>query len=336
VKVEQITTYEKLVETEKEWNALLSRSGLNIPFFTHQWFDAWWKNFGAGNELNILFFQDDSGRVEGIAPLMISGNRVMFLASHEVTDYCDFIFCENKRNEIYPYLWEYLQKKYPDYDIVSLINIPACSPTLTDFSKWSTKHGWEHEIVFSEVVPILCLPGSYDGFLKNLGRKNRHELRRKKRKIQALGKLRIECITDHARMSSAIEDFVRLHRASGSAKSEFWQKQGMPEFFCRLALLFALNGWVELYTLSLENRLLAALLAFPYGDTLYFYNIAYDKDFSSFSPGFFLFDHAIEQAISGGIQTVDFLRGGEKYKYFFGAKDSKISNLKLKRSDKKP
>ena len=105
----------------------------------------------------------------------------------------------------------------------------------------------------------------------------------------------------------------------------------MPCFFNTLASLFSLENWVELSVLYAADRAIASLLSFHYGGTVYFYNIAYDKEFSPYSPGFALFHHAIEKAIAENASLVDFLRGREKYKYFFGAKESKIYSLKLRR-----
>jgi CelD/BcsL family acetyltransferase involved in cellulose biosynthesis len=96
-----------------------------------------------------------------------------------------------------------------------------------------------------------------------------------------------------------------------------------------------MENWVELNVLFLEDRLIAALLNFLYKDTLYFYNIAYERDYAAYSPGFYLFDHSIKHAIAQGRKAADFLRGREKYKYFFGAKESKIYSLKLKQREKK-
>lgn len=74
---------------------------------------------------------------------------------------------------------------------------------------------------------------------------------------------------------------------------------------------------------------MAALLNFSYSDQILFYNVAFNKDFSRYSPGLFLFNHCIKQAISKGKKKADFLRGREKYKYYFGAEDSKIFRLIL-------
>jgi len=335
MKVERITTYERFVAVKKEWNTLLFRSGQNSPFLTHQWFDAWWKCFGQNGELEILFFWDDSGSLAGIAPLMVFDAALRFMASHEVTDYCDFISCVDYRNEFYEHLWDHFQVDFSRFSFVELINIPESSPTLSSLCGLAARQEWEYEAHESESAPILILPGSYDELMQNLGRKNRHELRRKTRKWESLGNIRIERITESEKLSPAIKKFVSLHKASSPAKQEFWQKPGMTEFFYELVHLFASESWAELHMLYVEDRSIAALLSFPYEDTEYFYNIAFDREYSAYSPGFFLFDHAIKQAIAKGKNAVDFLRGREKYKYFFGAKESKIYSLKLKQKEKK-
>jgi CelD/BcsL family acetyltransferase involved in cellulose biosynthesis len=329
MKVERISTYERFVASKGEWNTLLLSSDQNLPFLTHQWFDAWWQSFGQDGDLEILFFWDDSDSLAGVAPLMISGEKLGFMASHEVTDYCDFIFCENKRDELYEHLLNHLGSDSSKYYPAELINIPESSPSLSRLPELAAKHGLTHEIQESEVAPVLTLPGSYEEYLQNLGRKSRHELRRKSRKWDSVDDVCIEKITDSEKIDSVIEQFVNLHKASSPAKQEFWIKKGMKDFFTQLVHLFSKENWVGLDALYIKDRLIAALLSFSYGDTLYFYNVTYDLEYSAYSPGFHLFDQAIKQGITEGKKKADFLRGQEKYKYFFGAEESKIYNFKL-------
>lgn len=329
--VEPIIDHERFFKSKKEWNTLLAQSDQKIPFLTHQWFDAWWQSFSQGVDLNILFFRDDSGGLIGIAPLMKKNGKLRFIASHEVTDYCDFICRVDKKDVFYKCLWIYVETHALDYDSVELINIPSSSPTLAWLPGLNGGSDWECEIQESEVAPVLPLPGSYDEFLHMLGRKRRHELRRKRRKLGSLDNVGIERIADPEKLGTVLEEFIALHEASDPEKKEFWQKKGMREFFHALAQFFASEGWLEIRMAYVDDRPIAGQVNFLYEHTLYFYNIAFDKEYSAFSPGFALFDRSIGQAITQGIKIVDFLRGREKYKYFFGAKDSKIYSLKLLR-----
>ncbi len=329
MKIERISTYERFVDLKEQWSTLLFRSDQNRPFLTHQWFDAWWQCFGQDHTLEILFFRDESDSPIGIAPMMIGDGVLQFIASHEVTDYCDFILCPDNRKDFFRCLLDYFRMSHAKLSRIEFINIPDSSLTLSEMPRFAVEQGFLCEVRKSETVPVLTLPDSYEKYLNCIGRKNRHELRRKVRKLEGLGNVRLERISESEKLSHAVQEFISLHRESGSDKQEFWRKRGMPEFFDELTSLFVLEGWMESIMLYAENRLIAALLNFSYRDTLYFYNIAYDKGYSPFSPGFYLFDRSIRQAITENMRVADFLRGREKYKYFFGAEDSKIYNLKL-------
>jgi CelD/BcsL family acetyltransferase involved in cellulose biosynthesis len=336
MKVERISNYDQFIETKEDWNSVLSKSGQHYPFLTHQWFDAWWQGFGQDGEMEILFFWDDQGSLAGIAPLMIHDNVLQFMANHEVTDYCDFICIDDKRDEFYTHLLDYFEKDPSKYYPIEFINIPESSDSLSRLPGLAAKRNLSHDTQESEVVPVLSLPKSYDEFLRNLGRKNRHELRRKIRKWDSVGDVRIERITDPGKLGSVIKEFVALHKASSLAKKEFWEKQGMSEFFSGLVRKFSKENWVELDAQYVGNRMIAALLSFFDEFSVYFYNIAFDREYSDLSPGFYLFDHAIKQAITEGKLGANFLRGREKYKYFFGAEESKIYNLTLKHTLDRP
>jgi len=179
------------------------------------------------------------------------------------------------------------------------------------------------------VAPALILPSSYETYVSGLSRKNRHELRRKLRRTDSLSNVRVNRIIDTGELESSIEAFIELHRKSNIEKEKFWEKKGMPDFFKEIIHQFSLKKWIELNFLSTEDKLVASLLNFSYSDEISFYNVAFDAEFAWYSPGFYLFNHSIKQAISEKKTKVDFLRGREEYKYHFGAKECKIYDLIL-------
>jgi CelD/BcsL family acetyltransferase involved in cellulose biosynthesis len=335
MKVECIKEFEKFVQLRKQWNTLLFRSEQNSLFLTHQWFESWWQCFGRAYELEILTVVDEQDNIIGIAPLMAGDKNLYFMANHEVTDYCDFITLEDKTDDFFEIILDHFEQYYSHILSIELINIPAGSAALSSLPRFASKRSFSCEILESDVVPFLALPVSYDTYTQSLSRKNRHELRRKLRRMESLRQIRIQRITDPQELNTAIQGFIALHRESSFSKQEFWQKEGMSDFFRRLTHLFSLEKWVELNLLYSRDELIAGLLNFLYADSLYFYNMAYHKEFSFYSPGFFLFHRSIRQAMEEKKKVTNFLRGREKYKYSFGAKDSKIYNLTLSRSGKK-
>jgi CelD/BcsL family acetyltransferase involved in cellulose biosynthesis len=335
LKVDRVAEHARFIRLKEEWNELLFHSGQDSPFLTHQWFDAWWRSFGKNKKLEILLFRDERNFIVGLAPLMVSEGSLSFMANHEVTDYCDFVSREEYRARFYGVLLDWLQKNSSDFSGIEFMNIPAASPSLSELPRLASSYGFAWEMKEIEVVPSVALPDAYGKFIQGLDRKNRHELRRKIRKLESTGPVRIERIMDPSATTAAILEFISLHRKSSSSKQDFWKQEGISKFFQILASFFSSENWIEFYFLSVGDRLIGGLVNFLYKDTLFLYNVAYDRAFSSLSPGFYLFDQAIEKAIEEGRKTADFLRGDEKYKYFFGAKDSRIYSLILSRKERK-
>jgi CelD/BcsL family acetyltransferase involved in cellulose biosynthesis len=335
MRIERLEKFDKFIRLRKQWNELLSRSKQNTVFLTHQWFEAWWRSFGKEYEFSVLLARDDAGDLIGAGPLMASDDRLSFMANQEVSDYCDFIIDAEKIDPFYELLLDYFQEHTGYIRDVELINIPSASPMLISLPRIASERCFSCGISESEVVPILTLPSSYEKYIDSLNRKSRHELRRKLRRLESLGQISIQTKREPQEMNAAIQDFISLHRKSSASKQEFWQQEGMTDFFRILTHLFSLERWVEWNLLYSKDKLIAGLLNFVYADHLYLYNVAFDREFFSFSPGFILFNHVIEHAIEENKKVVDFLRGGEKYKYSFGAKDSKIFSLTLTKKRQK-
>jgi CelD/BcsL family acetyltransferase involved in cellulose biosynthesis len=340
MKVECIKDPESLEELRDKWNELLFSTEQDCIFFTHEWISSWWKCFSGDNSLEILILKDKGGGLAGIAPFMTKGGldksspynkgrTLRFIASQEVSDYCDVITHKERREEFYENLLDYLKTNYPDVEKIELMNIKSSSPTLSFLPRLAPEHGYSSTCTETEVAPLLALPSSYEDYMKGLSKKNRHELRRKLRRMESLEGVKITKITDAKELQSSLVAFINLHKEGSPLKEKFWGKKGMSDFFQEVASRFSFQKWVELNFLHHEDRIMAALINFSYSDQVYFYNVAFSKDFARYSPGLFLFNHCIKQAISEGKRKVDFLRGREKYKYYFGAEDSKIFRLEL-------
>jgi CelD/BcsL family acetyltransferase involved in cellulose biosynthesis len=96
------------------------------------------------------------------------------------------------------------------------------------------------------------------------------------------------------------------------------------------------HGLFRLYILYLDSRPAATLYGFvdpPAGRsgerdasrtarTFYYYLGGFDPKFNPVSPGTLLIGHAMEQAAGEGCAVFDFLRGRDRYKYLWGARDS--------------
>lgn len=329
MKIEQIKTISMFEEIRDTWNELLYSSDQNSIFLTHQWFYSWWRWLSEGKPLEIFLYRSDSGSPLGIAPLMREDDVLAFMASREVTDYCDFIIRRGKEREFFESLLDFFRVQYPGVQKILLMNIKQTSKTLYFLPHLAAKYDFTCTVTESEVAPMLSLPASYEDFLALLSRKNRHDLRRKLRRMEELDGVNTVKVVDAVGLQSSINSFIQLHRRSNASKEEFWRAQSMADFFREIALQFSPQGWVELLLLLHNENIMAALVNFIYDGQILFYNVAYNRDYAWYSPGVFLFHQRLKEAIQEGKKEADFLRGREKYKYYFGAKESKIFDLTL-------
>jgi CelD/BcsL family acetyltransferase involved in cellulose biosynthesis len=333
MKVDRITQRDQFLNLSELWDSFLAASGMDCVFLTHEWFASWWECLSGKNSLEVLLFRDDRDALFGIAPLMTDGRSLRFMASHEVTDYCDFLYRKDQKEQFFGSLFRYLFETYPEGRHLEFINIRSSSPTCAIMPQMASEHGYSHSLKETDVAPVLTVSSSYNAYLSNLKRKKRHELKRKLKRMERLEGIRIKKITQTRHLVPAIENFISLHKRSGPQKQEFWTKEGMTDFFTKVIHRFASKGWVEMNVLFFEKALISALLNFLYGEDVLFYNVAYDQDYAPFNPGFYLFHNSIVEAISEGKSSIDFLRGRERYKYDFGAEECKIYSLILTRGE---
>lgn len=181
--------------------------------------------------------------------------------------------------------------------------------------------GWSASTDENEVAAVLALPEAFDAYLALIGKKERHEVRRKRRRYERMvGETLHE--THHGE-GWAFDEFSRLHRLAPGKKGEFLTEERL-EVFRRLA---GLDGW-RLDLLRTPNDAAAAVV-FGYSDTTgyYLYNSAYDPELSDASPGVVLLGSMIEMAISEKLGRFDFLKGDEAYKFRLGAEARPLSRI---------
>ena len=180
----------------------------------------------------------------------------------------------------------------------------------------------------------MTLPAGIDfeGYLGTLDKKERHEIRRKLRRAEAAGEVRLERSADPV---GDLDAFIDLHQKRWGADGLFPPTAGGDQsrrFFRRLFELLGDDGTVQLHFLAVGGRRIAAGVWFDDADACYFYNAGVDPDARELSPGVLMSAMAIQAAIAAGRRRFDFLRGDEPYKYEWGAVDEPIERLLVVRT----
>jgi CelD/BcsL family acetyltransferase involved in cellulose biosynthesis len=189
-----------------------------------------------------------------------------------------------------------------------------------------------------DVCPVVTLPDGVDfeGYLGTLGKKERHEIRRKIRRAEASGTVVLERSADPL---AELDAFVDLHQKRWGAEGLFPPTEGgaaSRRFFAGLFADCAPTGILDLSFLTVAGRRIAAGVTFDDGGTIYYYNAGVEPAARDLSPGVVMVACYIGRAIEQGRKRIDFLRGNEPYKYEWGAVDVPIERLLVLRTQDRP
>ena len=310
-----------------EWEDILSRTAANTIFITPWWQRLWWERYGGDARLELLSVRRDDALL-GIAPLMINGDALSFLGDTDLFDYHDFLVSDGCEADFYNALWQHIATL--DWQTLALKSLRQDSHTLKRLPTLAQADGCETQITQEDVSPYTVLQPTWDEYLAGLRKKDRHELRRKLRRLQNGGNANQYAYADPDAIAESMPDFFRLMRASSGDKNDFLTPD-RERFFGELACELAARGQFKLFFLEVDQARVAACICFDYDDNFLLYNSGYDPEYSALSVGLLNKALCIREAIESGKRRFDFLRGDERYKYNLGGKDQTVHELTIRR-----
>lgn len=219
------------------------------------------------------------------------------------------------------------------WDVIDLRRLrcgdPAAEALAEAFGRREMSEGWTLNVEREDVCPVLSLPagGTFDDYLGTLGKKDRHEIRRKLRRAEAHGEVRL---VDSSDPLTDLETFAEFHQGKWGERGLFPATPGgdaSRKFFRRLFEEHGPDGVLRLSFLTVGERRIAAGVHFQTADGYLYYNGGVDLDARELSPGVLMVAAYIQRAISDGCRRFDFLRGDEPYKYEWGAVDEPIQRI---------
>ncbi len=297
------------------WDDLVRQSPTATFFQTREWLKIWLKHFPVEHKIIGIY---EGEELIGIAPLNLVNDKVNLLGitpvlhGELVSDYGDII----AKTSYEKIIWREILTKFKS---IVLDFVREDSPSL----KILQELGGETEEV--DEAPYLDLPKTWEEYLLSLDRHNRHELKRKMRKIEN------EDVTIVS-SSGSLEDITELFRLmeiSIEEKKRFLSPE-MKAYFQDIVASGLKNKTAELMFMQKDHRNIAVTLSFIYQNDVLLYNSGFDPEYGYLSAGLILKAHLIKRAIEQNMKRFDFLRGNERYKYDLGGKKRKLYKISFK------
>lgn len=257
---------------------------------------------------------DVVGDERGALPLTVAEGTVRIAGHPDLTDY------HSPLGHDMTAISDALVRLIEEGCVLDFDSLPeeACGPLTAALRD----HDVDIDVEEHTVSAIVNLPATFEEYLHMLSKKQRHEVRRKRRRYEdVLGEVVHEV---HHEPDWAFAEFVRLHRLSEGDKGEFMTPR-REAFF---ADLVQLEGWrLDVLRVPGTDRAAAALVSFSDAEGIYLYNSSYDPHLAEASPGIAIVGTLIEQAIAEGLPRFDFLKGDETYKFRLGAEPRPLYRL---------
>jgi CelD/BcsL family acetyltransferase involved in cellulose biosynthesis len=286
------------------------------PFALPPWLASWWPHF-SGDYTLYLHSVHHAGGLAGLAPLMRRDRQARLVGDTAVCDNLDFVVAARRVEAFYQGLLDHLAAEGIRRLVLEPVREDASIMThlLPMAEKWGARvHSTPKDQLFA-----MPLPDRWEVYLQGLSGKERHEIRRKLRRLEEAGRVGLRCIRRAAEIPQAMEAFFTLFEANRPSKAAF-MTDTMRTFFQSLATNLAAVDMLRLYFLDLDDRPIAASMCFDHDGAVYLYNNGYDASFRSLSPGLLGKVLTIRESVRRGCRVYDFLKGAEAYKKRLGGR----------------
>jgi CelD/BcsL family acetyltransferase involved in cellulose biosynthesis len=315
--IAHIDTEDAFAALLPDWAALWQRVAGATPFQSPHWLLPWWRQFGTGMPRIVTVRAEE--RLIGVLSLYElrePGCIKLLPIGISVSDYIDALV-----DPTYPEAADALLAailEIPGWQECHLPDLPpdsALGRAAAPSSLVETRRS-------GPCCPVLALPPHPPNLATVVPRKTLRDVRQAHSRAKSVGPVEIET-ADLATIDAALDDLFRLHE-------ERWHERGeagvladpaVRAFHRDAARGSCAAGVLRLYRLRIGDAVAGVYYGFQHGGNAYAYLGGFDPEMTRLSPGAQLLDHAIRAAIAEGVREFHFLRGGENYKYAWGAVD---------------
>ena len=308
--VETISGESAFSELGAQWDALVRAGPRPSPFLLHAWLLEWWRHYGDQAELAVhVAFRGE--RLVGALPLCVCARRGLRVTSFVGGDpgLADTLLADGESVSTADALAE--RARGADQDLAEFSGLPADSRLIAALGPSALT------LIERSEAPVLDLSPDWDSvYTTKFSSKQRSNHRRRRRQLAELGRVDVEVARTVDELKGAIEDAFVLHDRRWQGRpdgSGFTTPAGRRFSYAAIEALAPL-GVPRIVSLKIDGRAVAFHYFLALEGRIYVHRIAFDPEFSRYSPGVINTLDAIEAAAAEGATRVEFLGGAERYK----------------------
>ena len=260
IRIRRIEKARDFVALAPIWSRLVSDSMQTSPFLSYDWFWCCWHGVWPQRRPEILLIEEAETPI-AIIPLMRWRGRVRGLPIRYIS-FLEWpcapavdLITVTRHDQIVALFLDHLISR-SDWDIARLQKLPAASPSVKALEQLLPgRLPWRYD--GHQVSPYVSLDGGWDRFARTLNRSFTDPHQYIDTQLQRIGDIRLE---EHRLIdpeSSLLQEMFTFMTHSPQHSRMMTPVPRQWEFFRVLSQRAAKNGWLSVWTLKLNNRIIA-------------------------------------------------------------------------------
>lgn len=290
-----------------EWDALADRLSA-APFLCAGWLDAWVRAFGAGR-LELLAVRRD-GRLAGLLPILWRRGAAVSPTNWHTPEFGVLAEDADVTRELAGALLARRSRR------IDLSFLDGRSPELGELRRSATAAG--HDVIARTVArsPYVEIDGDWERYSAGLRRKQRTEIARRRRRLEAEGRLSFELDDGAPRVQERLEEGFAIEGSGWKSErgTAIVSQARTLRFYGDVGRWAAEAGLLRMGFLRLDGRPLAFDLCLEAHGVLYLLKRGFDPAYRRFAPGALLTHESLQRAFARGLRSYEFLGTEDSYK----------------------
>ena len=304
-----ITSVDELQDLKSGWTELSNRH--RHPLLDFEWYACAAETLHSRDQLRTLVLRDETGRIDGIAPLAISDHhgaeRIVFCGAPILGEPAGLLCRDNK-------ILHRLYAAIADLPFHVELSRTIMNSKATVAPPRFARGIWL--VANSSGTPRLELDATFSDFYAGLSGQRRYDYRRATRRAESLGSIDFQFFEATARdVQSLLDTCIEIEDRSWKAMagSSLKRRPDLNRFFRRYAALSVTGNWLRVFVLDIGGVSVAMAICIEKYGSLWFLKIGYDAEYRKCSPGMLMLMKIVEYCFDRSIDRIEHLGTVEEW-----------------------
>jgi hypothetical protein len=276
-----------------DWNELLDHNEFDSIFLSHGWFKCFWDAWGKGRRLRVLVARKGA-QLLGVAPLMLYKGQFLglpakilsFIENNE-SPHCGFLIRKNLDHKVISAFFEFLCANLNHWDILVLRKVPVEASIVELIKSCCEQYGNWFVVKTSLCSPILNIDSDWDSFYSNKSQRFKKRVRHARNKLARRGNILVEESHDPEVVTRLLDQIFDIDARSWKARMDTAIGSSMQNrvFYSELPFALEPRGQVWVWSLKLNDRIVAFEYHVRQGEIVYALRASFDEAYRAYGPG---------------------------------------------------